>query len=164
MIPPNSLLFLLYFHTLTIATLSWLVCLSPWSANFKVPVCAACLVVCAPPYVHITPILKHLHSLPIRAPISCKIACLCFNTIASSTPAYLSDLLYLYLPSWSLHASADTCLLKILLYEYEMKGDCAFLLWSFCPELTTTAHENATTINTFKSAPKTYFFSPQEPD
>ena len=29
--------------------------------------CAAHLVVCAPPHVHVTPILRHLHWLPIRA-------------------------------------------------------------------------------------------------
>ena len=35
MTPPKLLLFSLYFHALTIANLSWLVSLSPWSANFR---------------------------------------------------------------------------------------------------------------------------------
>ena len=48
--------------------------------------CAAGLIVRAPPDVHITPILRHLHCLPVRARISCKTVCLCFNAIASSTP------------------------------------------------------------------------------
>ena len=57
---------------------------------------AARLAVCALPHVYITPILRHLHWLPVRARISYKTACLCFNAITSSTPAYLSDLLHLY--------------------------------------------------------------------
>ena len=32
--------------------------------------CAALLVVLAPPHVHVTPILTHLHWLPVRARIS----------------------------------------------------------------------------------------------
>ena len=54
---------------------------------------AAHLVVRALPRVHITPILRHLHWLLVRARISYKTACLCFNAITSSTPSYLSDLL-----------------------------------------------------------------------
>ena len=109
---PSKLLFLLYSHALTIAILSWLVSLSPWSANFRVQNCAARLVVSAPPHVHFTPILRHLHWLPVRARIFYETACLCFHAI-TSTPAYLSDLLYLYCPSRSLRSSADTRLLKI---------------------------------------------------
>ena len=85
-------------------------------------------VVRALPHVHITPILRHLHWLPVRAQISYKTACLCFNAITSSTPAYLSYLLYLYSPSRSLRSSADNRLLKIPLCK------------SFCLELTATTH------------------------
>ncbi|WP_419638839.1 hypothetical protein, partial [Thiolapillus sp.] len=92
----------------------------------RVQNCAARLVVRAPPHVHITPILRHLHWLPVRARISYKTACLCFNAITSSTPAYLSDLLHLYSPSRSLRSSADTRLLKIPLYKCKTKGDRAF--------------------------------------
>ena len=35
MMPPKLLLFLLYSYALTIAIVSWLVSLSPWSANFR---------------------------------------------------------------------------------------------------------------------------------
>ena len=35
MMPPKLLLFLSYSHALTIATLSWLVSPTPWSANFR---------------------------------------------------------------------------------------------------------------------------------
>ena len=84
------------------------------------------LIVSALPHVHITPILRHLHWLPVRAWISCKTACLCFNAITSSTLACLSDLLHLYSPSRSLRSSADTRLLKIPLYKCKTKDDRAF--------------------------------------
>ena len=79
-----------------------------------------CSLSCSP-CVHITPIPRHLHKLPIRARISYQIACICFNAIISSTPAYLSDLLYLYSPSRSLRSSADTRLLKIPLFSARQK-------------------------------------------
>ena len=53
---------------------------------------AARLAVHAPPQGHITPVLRHLHWFPVRARISYRTACLCFNAITSSTPSYLSDL------------------------------------------------------------------------
>ena len=93
MMPQKLLLFLSCSHASTIATFSWLVSLGPWSANFRVQNCAARLVVRARPHVHVTPILRHLHWLPVTARISYKIACLCFNAIISSTPAFLSDLI-----------------------------------------------------------------------
>ena len=74
----------------------------------RVQNCAARLVAHVPPHIHITPVLRHLHWLPVRARISYKTACLCFNAITASTPAYLSDLLHLYSPSRSLRSSADT--------------------------------------------------------
>ena len=100
---------------LRIATLSWLVSLSPLSANSRVQNCASRLVVRASPHDQVTPILRHFQWLPVRARISYKIVCLCFNTITSSTPAYLSDLLHLYSPSRSLRSNPDTRLLKTAL-------------------------------------------------
>ena len=85
-----------------------------------------------------------------KAQISYKTACLRFNAITSSTPAYLSDLLHRYSPSRSLRSSADTRLLKIPLYKCKTKGDRAFCYrtgcsagicaGSFCLELAATAH------------------------
>ena len=49
-----------------------------WAAHF---------VVHASPHVHIIPVLRHLHWLPVRAQISYKMACLSFRAITSSTPA-----------------------------------------------------------------------------
>ena len=112
MMPRKLLLFHSCSHALTIATLSWLASLGPWSANFRVQHCAARLVLHAPPHVHITAVLRHLHWLSERARISYKTACLCFDAITFSTHAYLSDLLHLYFSSRSLRSSADTHLPK----------------------------------------------------
>ena len=75
-------------------------CVVSWgSTSFqRVQNSAARLIVRALPRVHITPVLRHLHRLPVWARISYKTACLCFNAITSSTPAYLSDILHLYSP------------------------------------------------------------------
>ena len=165
MTPPKLLLFLSCSHASTIATFSWLVSLGPWSANFRVQNCAARLVVRAPPHVYITPVLRHLHWLPVRARTSYKTACLCFNAITSSTPAYFSDLLHLYSSSRSLRSSADIRLLKSPLYKCKTKGDRAFSyfgpsVWNSLP----LKIRNATTIDTFKSALKPYFFNLKESD
>ena len=160
MIPLKPFLFLSSSHALTIATLSWLVSLSPWSANFRVQNSAARLVVHALPHVHVTPVLRHSHWFPVRARISCKIVRLCFNAITSST-LLISDLLHLHSPSRSLRPSADTRRLKIPLYKYKTKGDRAFpyfgpFVWNSLP-----LHiRNATTIDTFKSALKNLCLQP----
>ena len=123
------------------------------------------LVVRAPPHIHITPVLRHFHWFLVRARISYKTACLCFNAITSSTPAYFSDLLHLYSPSRPLRSSADTRPLKIPLYKCKTKKDRAFSyfgpsVWNSLPRHI----RNATTIDTFKSALKTYLFNLQQSD
>ena len=124
-----------------------------WTANFRVQNCAARLVVRAPPLVYITPILRHLHWLPVRARISYQTACLCFTAINSSTPAYLSDLLHLYSPFRSLRSGADTRIFKIPLFKCETNVDLAF---SYFGPSVCNSHplqfRNTTTISTFKSA------------
>ena len=164
MMPSKLLLFLSYSHALPIATLS--LAGLPQSLVGKlqrVQNSAARLIVRALPHVHITPILRHLHWLPVRAWISCKTACLCFNAIISSTPAYLSDLLHLYSPSRSLRSSGDTRLLKIPLYKCKAKRDRAFFYFGPCVWNSLPLHiRNATTIDIFKSALKTYLFNFQE--
>ena len=119
----------------------------------RVQNCAVRLVVRASPNVHTTPILAQLHWLPVQARISYKIACLCFSSMNSSTPAYLSDILHLYSPARPLRSSADIRLLKLPLYKYTTKGDRAVShfgpsVWNSLP-----SHiRAAATISTFKSA------------
>ena len=56
---------------------------------------------------HITPHLRTLHWLPIDARIKYKLCSLCFGTITSTGPVYLSDLLKIYTPPRQLRSSAD---------------------------------------------------------
>ena len=108
---------------------------------------------------------RHLYWLPVRARISYKTACLCFNAITTSTPAYLSDLLHLYSPSQSLCSSADTRILKIQFCKCKTKSDRVFSYFSPSVWNSLPLHiRNATTINTFKPALKTHFFNLQESD
>ena len=163
--PPKLLLFLSYLHALTNATLLAGLPQSLFGKLQRAKNCAARPEVRALPYVHITPILRHLHWLPVRARISYKTVCLCFNAITSFTRAYLSDLLHLYSPSRSLRSSADTRLLKISLCKCKTKGDRAFSY--FCPSVWNSLPlhiRNAITIDTCKSALKTYLVNLQEPD
>ena len=165
MMPAKFLLFLSYSDILTVATVSWLVSLNPRSANFRVQNCAARHVVRAPQHVHVTPVLRHRHWLPVTTRFSYKTAYLCFNAFISSIPTYLSDLLNLYSPFRSLRSSANTRLLKIPLYMCKTKGDRAFSYYGSSAWNSVPLHiRNATTIDTFKFVLKTFLFNLQESD
>ena len=69
----------------------------------KIQTFAARLVLLAPRHHHSTLLLDNLHWLPISEHIKCKVACMCFNAINSSDPAYLSELLHVYTSSRTLH-------------------------------------------------------------
>ena len=56
---------------------------------------------------------KKLHWLPISEHIKYKVACMSFNAIDGSGPAYLSKLLHICNPSRTLRSSSDTRRLKI---------------------------------------------------
>ena len=164
--PLKLLLFHFYSFGLTICnSLLAGISLSKVSKLQRIQNCAARLVVRASSSIHVIPILKQLHWLLIKTRISYKIACLCFNPINSSTPAYFCDLLHLQSPSRSLRSSDDTCLLKIPLYKCKTKSDRAFnysgpSVWnSLQLEI-----RNATTTDTFKSALKTHLFNLQDFD
>lgn len=61
---------------------------------------------------HITPILKELHWLPIRARIEFKILTLVHKCINGSAPAYLIELLELYSPARPLRSQAQALLIE----------------------------------------------------
>ena len=71
------------------------------------------LILMAPRHHHSTSLLKKLHWLPISERIKYKNACMCFHAINISGPTYLSELLYTYTPSRTLHSSSDSRMLKI---------------------------------------------------
>ena len=75
---------------------------------------------------HSTPRLEKLHWLPISERIKYKVACMCFNAINGSGPAYLSELLHIYTPSLTLRSSSDTRMLKIQRYKHKSHGFHAF--------------------------------------
>ena len=94
----------------------------------KSPNCAACSVACAPPSVHITPIIMSAPLAAAKARIP-RIACLYLNAITSPTPAHFPDLLQLYYPSRPVHPSTATRLPQLPLCRCKM-------ISTFCPDLT----------------------------
>ena len=89
-------------------------CLLMGAPNFvfqplqKIQNFAARLVLLAPRHYHSAPLLEKLHWLPISERIKYKVACMCFNAINGSGPAYLSELLHIYTPSRTPRSSSDT--------------------------------------------------------
>ena len=54
---------------------------------------------------HITPILKNLHWLPVKARIEYKILLFTFKTINGCSPKYLDEMIHLYRNSYNLRSS-----------------------------------------------------------
>ena len=90
----------------------------------KIQNCAARLVLLAPRHHHSTPLLEKLHWLPVSERIMYKVACMCFSAINGSGPAYLSELLHVYIPSRSLRSSSDTRMTRMLeIQQYKRKNN-----------------------------------------
>ena len=64
---------------------------------------AARLVLKQPKRHHISPLLKDLHWLPIKARIDSKVALLCFKCLNNNAPAYIKDLIFPYTPAPNLN-------------------------------------------------------------
>ena len=75
---------------------------------------------------HITPALKHLHWLPIKARIIYKLCLHCHNFFLSASPAYFAELLSVYTPSRSLRSSNDKFLLTIPRTRTKTYGERSF--------------------------------------
>jgi hypothetical protein len=106
-----------------------------------------------------TPLMKDLHWLPVSERIKYKAACLCYNIITDSAPAYLSDLVSLYTPSRSLRSSADNRLLQQGRFKRKTHGFRSFSF--FAPQLWNSLPHNvrhSTSISSFKSNLKTHLF------
>ena len=74
--------------------------------------CAARIVLKKSKKDHVTPLLLHLHWLPVDSRIMYKVAVLCHKCLNSEAPSYLSQLIEQYTPSRSLR-SCDKHLLRI---------------------------------------------------
>ena len=108
MMPPDSCCFssCTFMYWLLQCSLGW----SPSVLGRQTsenPNCAAYLVVRAPPHVHITPILRHLHWVPVRVWVIIGLHA-SVSTPSPPPPLLISDLLQLYSPSRSLRSSAGS--------------------------------------------------------
>ena len=107
---------------------------------------------------HITPVLQHLHWLPVKARIIFKILLLTFRSQHGSAPAYLSDLVRPYKQSRSLRSSSQM-LLSFPNTKLKMYGQRSFMYaaayeWNSLP-LEIKQSEN---VDVFKSKLKTHLF------
>ena len=107
---------------------------------------------------HITPALKQLHWLPVDARIKYKLSLHCHNFFNGSAPAYISDLLSIYVPSRCLRSS-DNSLTLVVPRTHRKVGDRAFSVaapkqWNSLPPNI----RQITSTQAFKRSLKTYLF------
>ena len=116
----------------------------------KIPIFAARFV------LHSPPLLEKLHRLPNSERIKHKVACMCFNAINSSGPAYLSELLLAYTPSRTLRSSSDTRMLKIQQTPGFRTFSCLRPhIWNLLPQ----DLRHCSSLSSFKAKLKTFLFS-----
>ena len=72
------------------------------------------LVLKKPKRHHISPLLKDLHWLPIKARIDYKVALLCFKCLNNNAPAHIKDLFVPYTPARMLRLSSSNLLREII--------------------------------------------------
>ena len=61
---------------------------------------------------HISTHLASLHWLPIDSRIKYKLACICYNSMSTNSPPYLSDLITVYTPARQLCSCSDNSVLR----------------------------------------------------
>ena len=69
--------------------------------------------------VHVTPILKELHWLPVKERIKYKTAVFCFKCLNDTAPLYLKQFLELYNPTRALRSSTDKLIFRIQKQNYK---------------------------------------------
>ena len=120
----------------------------------KIPNFTARLVLLAPRH-HSTPLLENMHWLPISERIKYKAACMCFSAIIGSGPAYLSELLHVYI-----RLVHYALLLTIQQYKRKTHGFRTFScfgphIWNSIPQ----DLRHCSTLSSFKAKLKTFLFS-----
>ena len=108
---------------------------------------------------HITPVLKHLHWLPVSSRIQYKLLLLVFKTLNNNAPAYLEDLISRYVPSRPLRSSSHNDITSARIPRTDFYGKRAFAvsapeLWNCLPVVVKTA----STLDQFKRRLKTFLF------
>ena len=99
----------------------------------RIPNNAARLVLKQPKSHHISPLLKDLHWLPIKARIDYKVALLCFKCLNNNAPAFIKELIVPYTPARMLRSKSTPCV------SSKKYGERAFTfsrpqIWNSLPE------------------------------
>ena len=121
---------------------------------------AARLVLLAPRHHHSRPRLEKLRWLPISERIKYKVACMCFSPISGSGPAYISELLHVYIPSRTLRSSSDTRMLQVQQYKRKTHDFRTFScfglhIWNSLAQ----DFKHCSALSSFKAKLKTFLFS-----
>ena len=120
---------------------------------------AARLVLKASRFESSASLLCRLHWLPVQQRIKYKTACICYNVISGTAPAYISELLHAYSPSRTLRSSSDTRLFKIPRYRRKTHAFRSFahfgpFLWNNLPFVL----RSSTNLKSFKTQLKAHLF------
>ena len=120
---------------------------------------SARLVCNAPRFCHITPILRDLHWLPIRASINFKVLLLTFKALHGLAPQYLQSLISVKTSCYNLRGSNTLLLAMPSVKSKATLGDRAFAiaapsLWNALP----SKLRSITCVNSFKVHLKTFLF------
>ena len=111
--------------------------------------------------VHITPVLKSLHWLPISFRIDFKVLLLAFKSFNGNAPAYISSMLPKYVPGRALRSSSEGLLqTPQTMPQTKTFGEAAFsyyapALWNSLPR----DLRMSGSVDIFKRHLKTHFFS-----
>jgi hypothetical protein len=124
---------------------------------------AARMVCRAPMRVPTTPLLRHLHWLPVEHRITFKYACICYKVMTGIAPSYLSDLVKIKVPKRSgLRSEGDTRRFEPpatfpnrIKHGQRSFEHSAAIVWNALP----WAIRYSPSLDTFKSRLKTYLFS-----
>ena len=125
----------------------------------RIQITVARMVTRSKKFESITPVLRKLHWLPIRARIHFKLLVITFKAIHGQAPAYIRELLSQHCPSRNLRSS-NSNLLVIPKPCTKSYGDRSFSvsaakLWNSLPNSIRCIHS----LSDFKKAIKTYLFN-----
>ena len=125
----------------------------------KVQINAARLILRISKREHISPHLASLHWLPIDARIKYKLACICYNSMSTNSPPYLSDLLTVYTASPQLRSCSDNAVLRRPSVRTVSYGQRSFAYsapsaWNALPQQV----RSSDSVSTFRSRTKTHLF------
>ena len=109
-------------------------------------------------FEHITPVLRLLHWLPVKARIDFKILLLVYKALNGLAPQYIRDMLIIYEPARLLR-STGSGLLTVPRCN-SRAGEAAFCVYA--PKISNTLPvelREASTLNIFKKGIKTFLFT-----